>query len=676
MTQENSQKNDEILVGIDIGGTFCDAIIVRNGKVTQRKVLSSAGNPADAVLGLLQSIRADTDETILLSHGSTVATNALLERKCARVALITTRGFKDIIHIGRQKRPGLYDPTLVKNPHLVDDRGCFELDERIDSAGKVLESPQRTDLEFLKGELQTFLPESIAVSFLFSFRNPVHEHIVHDFLTQHFSCPVSISSNVSPSIREYERTSTTVVNAALKPLVTKYLSHIDDRLTDYGISTFRVMQSNGGVNSVEAIIDQPVQMILSGPAGGVSACRNLSKLTGEPNVIGLDMGGTSTDVSMIVDGQSILKEESTIDGIPIQIAMLDIQTIGAGGGSIAWIDSGGLMKVGPQSAGSDPGPICYDRGGKELTVSDAHVILGRLPATQAIGEHLVLNEKKAADVARDYCRKLNVSLEKGLTGIIDVVNVTMLGALNVISSKRGLDPRDFKLVAFGGAGPLHGPLLARELGIEEVIIPPAAGLFSALGLIQSDVVQDYFQSVMVSLEKENWEQLCRYGFEGLSEKAGPFYRREHVEKELIEKSHFIYLKYKGQDRGIPVAMRNNAAEMIEHFKREHLLRNGYNLDYHAIECVGLQLRLTIPSRTISVNPGKSDRVVMSSHTIFDADRRVWEKIPLYFRETFPDNFSCAGPSVILEHGATTWVPHGMIVIKDSWGNLRIRRDRS
>ncbi|MFC1849617.1 hydantoinase/oxoprolinase family protein, partial [candidate division CSSED10-310 bacterium] len=376
----------EIRLGIDVGGTFTDCVVLNKGQLFLDKIFTNPKSPADAVLEIIARQKIPGSVRIELAHGTTVATNAILERKTARVALITTSGFKHILHIGRQQRASLYNPRLMKAEPLVQEDHCLEIKERMDHQGQVVTPVTDQDLKKLLNKVKKIKPEAIAISLLYSFRNSLHEEQLARTLSAHIPCPLSLSSRVSPEIREFERTSTTAIDAAIKPIVSHYLTKITSNLAGLRVEPFHVMQSNGGVNLPEAVMKQPVNLVLSGPAGGVSACRSLAELTGEPNLIGLDMGGTSTDVSIIVDGRITTVEAGKIGGLPMQLPMIDIETIGAGGGSIAWIDQGGLLKVGPHSAGALPGPICYQKGGTDLTVSDANLLLGYLPA-----DHFLLN---------------------------------------------------------------------------------------------------------------------------------------------------------------------------------------------------------------------------------------------------------------------------------------------
>ncbi|MGD2205976.1 MAG: hydantoinase/oxoprolinase family protein, partial [Anaerolineae bacterium] len=506
-----------MILGIDVGGTFTDFVLLDDaGRVRIHKLLTSARDQSVAILQGIADLEAGLETTVV--HGATVATNALLERRGARTALITTEGFRDVLEIGRQTRPDLYALHPTRPASLVPDKWRFELAERVDKHGAVLTplTPEAADTvvrQVLAGEI-----ESVAVCFLFSFLNPAHERLVRDrikALAGNAALQVSLSSDVLPEYREYERTSTTVINAYVAPLMSRYLTNLERGLQGRRL---RIMQSNGGIISAEAARTQAARTALSGPAGGVVGAFELARMAGFEQAITFDMGGTSTDVALC-PGRVQETTEGSIAGLPLRLPIIDIHTVGAGGGSIARRDAGGALRVGPESAGSDPGPVCYgliDKDGlakaREITVTDANLVLGRLDANHFLGgppASVTLDLDRARAQMQQLARRLSLPLEAAAWGVIRVANSNMERAIRTISVERGHDPRRFTLVAFGGAGPLHACELAAALRIPRVFIPPHPGVLSALGMILADIVKDYSQTVMLPAEAADTEMLER-----------------------------------------------------------------------------------------------------------------------------------------------------------------------
>jgi len=462
-----------ILIGVDTGGTFTDVV----GYVPERRTLhslklsSTPDNPSGAILagleGILARLGADVAAVGGLAHGTTVATNATLEGTWAHTALVTTRGFRDVLEIGRQNRPTLYDFDASRPAPVVPRDRRFEVTERLDATGAVVHPLDEADVEAVIARLREARVESVAVVFLFSYLNPDHERRAADALEAALGVPVIPSHEASPEFREYERTSTTVLNAALVPELRRYLSALQDQTRARGISVpWRVMQSNGGVTGVEGAARLPVSLLLSGPAGGVEGARHVGEQVGERDLVTLDMGGTSCDVALILDGRPRLTRQSRIEDRPLNLSAIDIHTVGAGGGSVAWIDAGGALRVGPQSAGAQPGPACYGRGGREPTVTDAQLVLGRFPAGRPLGDIARLDVEAARRALHDVVAgPLGLSLEQAALGVFTVTEANMERAIRLISVERGHDPRRFALLAFGGAGPLHAGALARRLDI-------------------------------------------------------------------------------------------------------------------------------------------------------------------------------------------------------------------
>ncbi|MCL6642426.1 MAG: hydantoinase/oxoprolinase family protein, partial [Candidatus Bipolaricaulota bacterium] len=494
-------------IGIDIGGTFTDIVAFdpRTGQLDSLKISSTPTQLEEGVIAGLREILArlqvSAAQVTQLVHGTTVATNAIVEGRWAKTALITTEGFRDILEIGRQNRPELYNFFTERPKPIVGRELRFEVPERLDYQGRVIKPLDEERVKHIALELAGV--ESVAVVFLFSYLNPAHEKRVKELLRAHLEIPVLLSCEVLPEFREYERTSTTVMSAALVPIVSRYLHKLDEATQRLGIRReWRIMQSNAGIVSSTLAQVNPITLVLSGPAGGVEGARFIGELAGFKNLITMDMGGTSCDISLILDGKPLIRTEGEIAKRPLRLPMLDIHTIGAGGGSIAWLDSGGALRVGPRSAGAEPGPACYGRGGTEPTVTDAQLVLGRLDPDSPLGDIPQLHVHRAqAAIEEKIARPLKMSLEEAAWGILEVADANMERAIRVITVERGHDPRDFALLAFGGAGPLHAGCLAKRLGIQAVIVPASAGVLSALGLLTADLVHHFVQTVLKQAEE-------------------------------------------------------------------------------------------------------------------------------------------------------------------------------
>ena len=487
------RRDHSLRIAIDTGGTFTDCVWVEGSKVRVLKVFSTPGDPSQAIVEALKTI--GLRGSLILLHGTTVGTNTLLQRKGARAALVTTAGFEDAIEIGRQARPKLYDFFFDRVPPLVPGDMRFGVEERTGSDGEILQAPSRRNLHLLVKQLQRKNPDAIAISFLFSFANPTNEGAVAAALRK-LGVPLSISHQILPEFREYERTSTVVVNAYLQPVMQRYLENLGRRtrqqtqqrsLRRKTSANIFVMQSSGGITALEAASREPVRTVLSGPAGGVVGAAAMARRSGFERIISFDMGGTSTDVAL-VDREARASSQAEIAGLPVGVPMLDIHTVGAGGGSIARFDTAGALRVGPESAGADPGPICYGRGAQP-TVTDANLILGRLQPHRFLGGEFELDLERTRRICTDWLKKSRskLTLEQFAAGVVRVVNATMEKAMRVVSIERGNDPREFVLVAFGGAGGLHACELADALGIPRVVVPAMPGALSAFGILVSDV---------------------------------------------------------------------------------------------------------------------------------------------------------------------------------------------
>jgi len=647
-------------IGVDTGGTFTDFVLVRDGRIKVFKRFSTPRKPESAILEGLKDLQPD--EVI---HGSTVATNALLERKGARVALLTTEGFEDVLAIGRQTRRELYNIFVRRPDPLVPADLRFGVKERTLHDGTVEHALDASHLKRLISTLRDKKVEAAAICFLFSFINPHHEELAAEALAP-LNIPVSLSSRVLAEYREYERTSTTVINAYLSPLMGEYLSRLSDRLTG---SRLRVMQSNGGAVQARTAAQLPVHTIVSGPAGGVVGAFNIAAASGYPNIITFDMGGTSTDVSLC-EGRISVTHEAEIDGLPVGIPIIDIHTVGAGGGSIAQLDAGGALRVGPNSAGAEPGPICYGKDGDSLTVTDANVLLGRLPPRFFLGGTVPLVSDRIAPTLRRFdWVKAWASLEELAQGVIDVVNNNMEHAIRLISVERGHDPRDFALVCFGGAGGLHAAELARALGIPRVVIPPYPGALSALGLLQSDVRKDYSRSMLISAEDAQaaiqpaLELLHRVGLSDM--------RSEGFEDASVQLLDSVDLRYRGQSYELNVPF---ADDFVSSFHKLHERRYGHSDATRAVELVNV--RSTLIGRAPKIELPRMKKTRTSARPLETVG--AWlegkeQKTAVYDRSSLSYGHKFDGPAIVGEYSATTLVPPGYVCEVDAFGNLVLER---
>jgi len=658
-------------VAIDTGGTFTDCVWVEAGKLRMLKVFSTPDDPSRAIAEALDKI--GVTGSLILLHGTTVGTNTVLQRKGARVALVTTAGFEDVIEIGRQARPKLYDFFFDRIEPLVPGELRFGLNERTAYDGKILRLPSAGELTAVSESVRAANPAAVAIALLFSFANPENEKKIAEVLQQ-FRIPLSVSHEILPEFREYERTSTVVVNAYLQPIMQIYLHNLEKRTAAHGgKADVFVMQSNGGITAVRTAADQPVRTLLSGPAGGVIGAAEMARRSGFQRTISIDMGGTSTDVAL-VDRETKPSSQSEIAGLPVGVPMLDIHTVGAGGGSIARFDTAGALRVGPESAGADPGPICYGKG-TEPTVTDANLILGRLRPDRFLGGDFKPDLERTRRICREWLKKHapQLTLEKFASGVIRVVNTTMEKAIRVVSIERGYDPREFALVAFGGAGGLHACELAEALNIPRVIVPAFPGALSAFGILVSDVVKDYSRTVLWrALDKLPFPRLER-DFRRLRQKAEQDFHRE----DWRGNARFAFsldVRYRGQgyELNVPYTRR-----LKEAFRGEHRKRYGYDYQDREIELVTLRLRATMETsqaklakRALSgtLAPSAISSPAERASIVFDS-----KKLPvgIYARESVPAGKKLAGPAIITEYSATTVVPAGKAFWLDRHGNLII-----
>jgi N-methylhydantoinase A/oxoprolinase/acetone carboxylase beta subunit len=633
-------------IGIDTGGTFTDFVSVYpNGRLDSFKLASNPADPASVIIAGIERIAGDVAADIV--HGSTVATNALLERKGARTAFVTTAGFEDIFHIGRQNRRELYNLTPVTTVPLVQPDHCFGVAERTLFDGNILRKPEPAELQRLVRALQKAKIESIAICLLHSYQCPDNERTVQQALAE--AGVVCVSADVSPEFREYERASTTVLNAYIGPVMQRYLASLESKTAKHSLS---IMQSNGGSIRPDEAQRLAVRTLLSGPAGGAGGAAWVAAQSGFDKTLGFDMGGTSTDVCLI-DGKPRETTEASVDGFPVRIPMFDIHTVGAGGGSIARVDEGGLLRVGPQSAGAVPGPACYGKGDLP-TVTDAHVVLGRISADQLAGGSLTIDPKRSQKVLERLALQLKLSAVQAAEGVIRVANSNMERAIRAVSVERGHDPRGFALLAFGGGGGLHACEIAESLEMQSVLVPPLAGALSALGMLVADRIRDYSRGVLQSRDIETeFTALEKIAFQ------------ENPRARLTRTAD---VRYAGQSYELNI--RWAGAKTAKLFHAAHQRNYGYSDGQRAVEIVTIRVRATehLPKPKLSLTPtnkklpGENRRLFVAGH---------WHKVPILTRETIGKR-PAHGPALILDYGSTTLVPPKWTVRLDAVGSLLLR----
>jgi N-methylhydantoinase A len=684
-------------IAVDTGGTFTDCVFVRDGKLQILKVASRRESPEEAIeeavasaLRTLAPARSPRRDARRGDHGksggldlvcgTTVGTNALLERRGGRVALVTTAGFEDVLEIGRQARPKLYDFFVEKPEPLVPARARIGAKERLAWDGSVVEALTEREIQRVLRAVRRERPDAVAVCFLFSFRNAIHEKKVASALRR-AGYLVSVSHEILPEFREYERTSTTVINAYLAPVMSRYLSGTQSRaqavwrgeagLAQAGAARVRVMQSNGGIISAEKAAREPVTTILSGPAGGVIGAAYAAEMAGIDKVITFDMGGTSTDVALL-SGQMRTTVESMVAGVPVAVPMLEIHTVGAGGGSIARFDRGGALRVGPESAGAEPGPICYGHG-DQPTVTDAHAVLGHFGDAGLLGGAFALDARRAYK-GMEEVRGAFRSVEQFADGILAVANAVMEKAIRVISVERGHDPRDYVLVAFGGAGGLHACALADALEMRGVLLPMFPGGLSALGILRADVVREFSRTVLLTVsEAGTTAKGLRKLFQPLEHKGYRTLRKEGFAPVKIRTERRLDMRYMGQAYDLSVPARG---DFVAAFHRAHEQRYGYHDAKRSVEIVNLRCRAT--GITQKPRLAKIEKAAKAAtpppagllQCVFDGNA---ETARLIAREELRAGHSFAGPAVITEYSATSLVPRGWKARVDAYGQILLER---
>lgn len=705
----NASSDARFRIGVDIGGTFTDGTLVDSvtGRVTTSKVLTTPADPASGFISAVQKLldlggNVATDAIEHVVHATTVATNAIIEGKIAKTAFVTTEGFRDMLEIARQIRPSLYDLQFEKPAPLVPRQLCFEVPERLDAKGQVVTPLDEKALAEVVERIAESEVEAVAVCLLHSYRNRDHERRIGEAIAARLpNVIISLSADVVPEFREYLRASTTVINSAVAPIVSTYLKSISEKLHANDITAeLLVMQSSGGVYPASAATDNPVFMVESGPAAGAVAAAYLGSALGYADVISFDMGGTTAKASLIRGGQPNITKDYNVggsaqagagafggaSGYPIRTPVVDLVEIGAGGGSIAWVDSGGALRVGPHSAGADPGPVCYDLGGTEPTITDANLVLGRLDPNYFAGGDMSLNLELARESIRIQCADpLELSVEEAAHGIVEIANTAMVNALRLVSVQRGHDPRDFMLVGFGGAGPAHAVRLAEQAGIPRVLIPLGPGTASALGLLVTDVRMEGSATLIIRADEIDLSRISNE-FDRL-QAAGREAHRVATSASgdpIFERA--VEMRYWGQsfELSIPAPASNVIDDawmndLTESFHEAHETAYGFRANDEPVELVNLRLttigKITRPEMRKLDNTGSDASVASKGKRAVYFSESTGQKgimeTTVYDREKLPAGAVFSGPAIIEEPDCTTVIHPAWTAIVDEYGNLGI-----
>ncbi len=690
-------------LGIDIGGTFTDATLINEltGEIQVGKVSSTPSDPSlgflEAVHRMLQKSKINPEKVGYIVHGTTVATNSIIEGEIARTGFVTTDGFRDMLEIARQVRPSLYDLQFEKPKPLVPRYLCFGVPERLDATGQVLTPLDEDALRKAAMSMRCEKVESIAVCFLHSYINPEHEKRAGQILAEAFpDAMISLSAEVAPEFREYLRASTTVINACIRPVVARYLQSIVDRLTAEGLKgELLVMQSSGGVLTFSAASEKPVFLIESGPAAGVISSTYLGGVLGYQDVISFDMGGTTAKVGLVQDGTPQVTKDYEVGataqagigrsrgaGYPIRTPVIDLVEIGAGGGSIAWVDSGGVLRVGRQSAGADPGPACYGKGGKEPTITDANLVLGRLNPSYFLGGEIQLDIEAAHRAIKNRCADaLKLDVVQAAHGIVEIANSAMVNALRLVSVQRGYDPREFVLMGFGGAGPVHANRLAAEMQIPITIIPMSPGTTSAMGLLVTDLKHDYSTTMIAQIHTVNPNTLDQ-SFSNLETQGRASLAREGVKEEQMRFVRQADVRYVGQSYELTIPLPSHEldtteiSKALENFHREHDRTYGYSAPQEPVELVNLRLsaigQITKPHlHKLDNKNNEIGDAKKATRSVYFSESDGFVECPIYDRYHLGSGHNVKGPAVVEEIDSTTVIHPGYYALVDEFGNLMI-----
>lgn len=674
-------------LGVDTGGTFTDIALIheQTGKVHVAKVPSTPHDPSEAVIRGVHEIVGktgiDVADISFFIHGSTVATNALLERNGAKTALLTTQGFRDVLEIGRQSRPKLYDFKARKKPPLVPRDLRIEVTERIRANGEVLVPLDTEEVRQTARRLKSEGVQSIAVCLINSYMNDSHEKRIRQIIEEEYpEAFVTLSCEVLPEFKEYERTSTVAANGYVLPKMKYYLNRLVRGLKETGVSSdLYIMQSNGGIITSDSAMQTPARTVLSGPAGGILAGLFIVETTPYQDLITIDMGGTSLDTALIEKGRPQYTTMSEIEGSPIKLPMIEMHTIGSGGGSIAWIDAGGALRVGPQSAGAMPGPVCYNKGGTEPTVTDANVILGRINPGYILDGKMKMNPEKARQVMKEkIADPLGMTVEEAAEGILKVVNANMIRGIRVISIEKGHDPRNFSLVAFGGAGPVHAVDIGLELGSKEIVIPPNPGITCAMGMLMADVRHDYVQTVLANAAQLNLEEtnavIGQLASEAKEELAKEGFADPNIRLQVALDLRYLRQAY---EIDVPVEGLVLTPELVERAVRDfHVLHNkvyGFSREEETVELVNIRLTAIgeIPKIRFDKNGNGSggELRAVQSRNVFFGGRFV--ETPVYNRSDLGAGTAVEGPAIVEQLDSTIVIYPGQRAETDAFGNLII-----
>ncbi|HEX6678099.1 MAG TPA: hydantoinase/oxoprolinase family protein [Actinomycetes bacterium] len=663
-----------IRVGVDVGGTFTDLVALAGGGMVSVKVPSTPRDQANGVMQAIGLARLAGAQVEVIAHGSTVATNALLERRGGRTALVTTEGFRDLIEIGRQNRPALYDLTRDRPPPLVPRERRFTVRERMGPAGVVTPLDEGSLAEAVEA-CRAAGVEAVAVCLLFGFLHPEHERRVGAALREALpGAHVSLSSEVLPEFREYERCATTVADAYLSPRLGAYLRSLSGQLAEAGLPGPLIMQSSGGVAGIEEAAANAAACVLSGPAGGVVGAAWVAGLSGHGDLLTFDMGGTSTDVAPVRGGAVSTTTESVVGGVPIRLPIVDIHSVSAGGGSIAWVDEGGALRVGPRSAGADPGPAAYGRGGEDPTVSDADLFLGYLPDGAELGGEIRLDRARAEAALERLGAKLGLDPHRSALGVVRVADAEMARALRVISVQRGLHPRDHALVAFGGAGGMHACALAEELDIGRVLLPQAAGVLSALGLAIADLRRDYLRPFLGALDAVDPAELAA-AWERLEARAAA-----DAGGEAPALARLVDLRYRGQSFELTVDA-GEPGGLADRFHQAHQRRYGYRMQEEPVELVSLRVVATTPVAKPTLHAagatgaprGLARRSQPARRRLASFGEDGWEEVEAVDRGSLETGAKVRGPAVVESSDSTCVVRPGWDGVVDAVGTLVLER---
>ena len=654
--------------GVDIGGTFTDLVLSDGGQLSIHKLMSDPQRPERSMLAGLQAITAGGFSALeQVAHGSTVATNAILERKGARTALLTSAGFRDLLFIGRQDRPVLYDIHPRIPAPLIPRERCYEVAERLDFQGEVLLPLDMAQLDRVLDRVAADQVDSIAVCLLFSFVNAEHEQRIKRRIMERGiveAWQVVLSSDVLPEFREYERASTIALEAYVRPVMSRYIGELEAALPP--TTSLRIMKSDGGVMRAGRVRRQAVHTALSGPAAGVMGAYHLASVAGYERIITLDMGGTSTDVALVA-GEPQPRAESAIDGLPLRLRMLDIETIGAGGGSIARVDAGGALRVGPESAGANPGPAVYGLGGQQVTLSDANAILGRLDAERFLGGNMALDLAAGERALEALARQIGYSVVDTAKGVIEVASVNIDRAIRHVSIARGHDPRDFTLVAFGGAGPLQACAAAERLDIPSVLAPPTPGVLCALGLLLADVAVEYSQSVIRRASEDAISDL-RASQDGLLARARQELEQEGIAEHDMRFVASLDMRYEGQAYELNIPF---GADVVEAFHLEHERTYGHAMRWREVEIINSRLNgigLIDKPELAAVDAPRHDALAFGAKpSPLGGETRLFQRSDLKAGATF------AGEALVFQMDSTTYVPPGWRARIDGYMNLLLER---